>query len=216
VLTGAETFYRRQDQIFNQEFSMRISALVFFILMPFQSLADTYCDDLWFGRNLVFDRAGYCFGSPLGKAMFNNGDCTTKKPVLSEYDREFVEFVEWSEEIAHCKVDTSQRSIAIELIELRRKLMTPVIRANILHNCQGWRRGPLELHAANSANSPVIGRIETGDDFTWYFTNQGEQIDSGWDILMGFRDGKAFTLGWTNGTGLVKLDDCRAFTETGA
>ena len=36
-----------------------------------------HCEEWWFTRNLVFDRAGYCFSSPLGQAVFDNSDCFT-------------------------------------------------------------------------------------------------------------------------------------------
>jgi len=43
-----------------------IALICTLLAAPVQAL--DYCDELWFTRNLAFDRAGYCFGSPLGKA----------------------------------------------------------------------------------------------------------------------------------------------------
>ena len=41
------------------------------------------CKRLWVERNAIFHDAGYCFGSRLGRAVFNNHNCFTKKPRLS-------------------------------------------------------------------------------------------------------------------------------------
>ena len=37
-------------------------------LLASPAAASDVCDDLWFTRNLIMDRAGYCFGSVLGRA----------------------------------------------------------------------------------------------------------------------------------------------------
>jgi len=42
------------------------------------------CDELWFTRNLIYDRAGYCFSSPLGRAVFDNSDCTGSALKIAE------------------------------------------------------------------------------------------------------------------------------------
>jgi len=34
------------------------------------------CDSLWYQRNLIYDRKGYCFQSPRGQAAFSNEGCT--------------------------------------------------------------------------------------------------------------------------------------------
>ena len=51
-------------------------------LLASPALASNACHDLWFTRNAVIDRAGYCFGSPLGRAVFNNAGCTGKSVSL--------------------------------------------------------------------------------------------------------------------------------------
>ena len=37
-------------------------------LAAFPALAFDPCEDLWFSRNQLYDRAGYCFSTPLGLA----------------------------------------------------------------------------------------------------------------------------------------------------
>lgn len=41
------------------------------------------CDSLWFQRNLIFHRNGYCFGGKRGQEVFGNDGCHTKSPTLS-------------------------------------------------------------------------------------------------------------------------------------
>ncbi|MCK5500992.1 MAG: YARHG domain-containing protein, partial [Tritonibacter mobilis] len=51
------------------------------------AVAGDYCADLWFTRNAIIDRAGYCFGSTLGQRLFDNGDCIAKSVSLSDADK---------------------------------------------------------------------------------------------------------------------------------
>ena len=57
------------------------------LVWPVQAWALEICDDLWLTRNLIFDRAGYCFGSVLGKSVFDNEGCTPGVPELAEADQ---------------------------------------------------------------------------------------------------------------------------------
>lgn len=45
------------------------------------------CQDLWVERNTIFDRKGYCFKTPRGKAYFDNSDCFTSNPQLSAAEK---------------------------------------------------------------------------------------------------------------------------------
>ncbi|MCY4288930.1 MAG: YARHG domain-containing protein [Aestuariivita sp.] len=82
---------------------------VAFILAFSPSLAQAeLCDELWFTRNLVFDRARYCFGTTLGRATFDNSDCMTRSPVLSEEDQRIIAEVQAVEEDFSFSVDTSR------------------------------------------------------------------------------------------------------------
>lgn len=49
--------------------------------------AGASCDDLWYERNAIFDRNGYCFKSARGKSVFDNSDCYTSNPSLSNSER---------------------------------------------------------------------------------------------------------------------------------
>ena len=50
---------------------MRRAAICAFVVAG-PAAADERCHDLWFARNAIMDRAGYCFGSVLGQAVFDN------------------------------------------------------------------------------------------------------------------------------------------------
>ncbi|SLN18748.1 hypothetical protein TRL7639_00393 [Falsiruegeria litorea R37] len=47
------------------------------------AVPETTCDSLWFQRNLIFHRNGYCFGGKRGQEVFGNEGCHTKSPQLS-------------------------------------------------------------------------------------------------------------------------------------
>jgi hypothetical protein len=48
---------------------------------------DLSCDELWYERNAIMHRNGYCFGSARGLSTFGNDGCFTKSPVLNEAEK---------------------------------------------------------------------------------------------------------------------------------
>lgn len=69
--------------------------------LPSLALADV-CKSLWVERNAIFDARGYCFGSALGKAVFNNADCHTKNPSLSSSEKRRVASIKAREKSLNC------------------------------------------------------------------------------------------------------------------
>jgi hypothetical protein len=63
------------------------------------------CFDLWYERNAIFDRNGYCFSSTLGKRTFDNSDCWTKTPNLSTAEQRRVAAIKAEENRRGCKVN---------------------------------------------------------------------------------------------------------------
>lgn len=49
--------------------------------------AGASCNDLWYERNSIFDRKGYCFKTDRGKRSFDNSDCFTSNPSLTSAER---------------------------------------------------------------------------------------------------------------------------------
>lgn len=49
--------------------------------------AGASCNELWYERNSIFDRNGYCFKTDRGKNAFDNSDCFTSNPSLTNAER---------------------------------------------------------------------------------------------------------------------------------
>lgn len=60
------------------------------------------CDDLWYMRNRIFHKNGYCFGSERGISTFGNDGCNTKSPSLSDADTTILNAVKQSEKDLGC------------------------------------------------------------------------------------------------------------------
>lgn len=45
---------------------------------PKSQLKQLSCQNLWYVRNSIYDRRGYCFKTQDGKEVFDNSDCTVK------------------------------------------------------------------------------------------------------------------------------------------
>lgn len=125
--------------------------------------ANDFCDENWFTRNLLFDRAGHCFGSPLGQAVFDNSDCIAADVTLSAEAQAVVDAIKRREARVGCDVDTSRIALDLDDIEIRRKLTVLPIIDEFAMGCIGWREAQTPLHAGPDAGSMVIGRIEPGD-----------------------------------------------------
>jgi len=122
------------------------------------------CDDLWFTRNLIIDRAGYCFGSPLGQSMFDNGDCVGKQITVAPDDRRLVERVQAMERQLGCAVDTGRTHLDLPDIAIRRRLRDLPVADEYESGCIGWREPVTPLYAGRSPFTEIVGRIEPGDD----------------------------------------------------
>lgn len=64
------------------------------------------CEQLWVARNSIFNNNGYCFGTRLGKSLFNNSDCYTKRAKLSRNERNRVAQLKRRERRLGCRVNT--------------------------------------------------------------------------------------------------------------
>ena len=176
---------------------MRLSPVLFLACLTTPAWADDPCHDLWFTRNLVFDRAGYCFGSALGQSVFDNSDCTTKSPSLSAADAARVAAVKEGEGNLGCAVNTASTRLDLSELGLRMRLDPPPVLdpLGLGWGCLGWRGETATLHVAQSPAAPVTGQILPGDRI--YSAHVGEngwgfysvvsgatgQIASGWTTL---------------------------------
>ena len=125
--------------------------------------AQEACDDVWFTRNLQFDRAGYCFGSVLGQALFDNSDCTGRDIILDPEVKRQVEEIKKIEAHHGCKIDTSRRTLQIADLQIRRRLRDLPIRDDFSSGCLGWLGEAAPLYSGHDESSSIIGQVEMGD-----------------------------------------------------
>lgn len=154
------------------------------------------CEDLWFIRNTIFDRAGQCFASPLGQAMFDNADCVAKPVPLGATAARKVANIRFLESEWNCRVDTSQTHLDIPLLPLRRALTDLPVTAGYASGCLDWQGATFELLTGHSDTASVLGRVYPGDDIVWEYDT--ESAPGGWAFITIYRDSKQVSLGWSN------------------
>ena len=178
---------------------MRLTFLLCMLAGP--AWADA-CHDLWFTRNLVIHRAGYCFGSVLGQAQFDNAGCIGKNVTLDPASTAAVEQIRGLEAEYQCGVDTSQPVLDLPDRDLRLRLEALPIADGFESACIRFRAAPLPLHSGPSQQSPVIGQITPGDTIGF-----GHLPAGGWNYVTTHAgDGVLRSGGWL-GAG-VGEDDC--------
>ncbi len=142
---------------------MRI-VLVLLMLLPASHMrAADGCVDVWFTRNLIMDRAGYCFGSPLGQALFDNSDCTGAQIQLDPASQALVSRIRALEAQHGCQIDTSRHSLDIEDIAFRRVLRDLPIRQDGQWGCLGWTAAETPLYDGYTEPLGAIGQVTPGD-----------------------------------------------------
>lgn len=170
---------------------MRLYAILALTLAAPPALADRFCDDLWFSRNLEFDRAGFCFSSPLGKAMFDNTGCTGKDVTLDARAQNAVAMLLAQEKAWNCDVDTDATTLEIGGLDSRRAILDPPIADGDESACIGWLGERQPLMVARDDRSAVNGFIEQGDMVLFQYLPVEE-----WEFAVIYRDDKIVTTGW--------------------
>ena len=158
------------------------------VLAPGAVLAD--CASMWLTRNMAFDRAGYCFGSTLGKALFDNAGCIGKDVTLNAGDRGFVAHTIETEAAFECSIDTSRRSLDLPLVNLWLQLLDFPRRDDGESACLGWRGAPVNLRSAIGGGR-VLGQISRGDDVLFSHMDQ-----AGRSFVTVSSNGRPVSLGW--------------------
>ena len=131
---------------------------------------DAWCQNIWLSRNTVMDRAGQCFGTPLGQAVFDNSNCVPGERPLNPLDAAIVAQLAALEADFNCAVDTSATQLHPDTQRWRTRLAqlwTVPIRADTEHGCGGYLGPALELHAGISSSTSVIGQLEPGQNFSF-------------------------------------------------
>jgi hypothetical protein len=168
-----------------------------FSLFAAPAFAWSPCDDLWFARNQVFARAGYCFASPLGQAVFGNKGCIGKDVTLEPGGAEAVAFAREGETMLECKIDTSRTRLDIPHLALRLRLeAVPVLDSMSASGCLDWQGPTLQLRLGPRSGAEVIAEVGSGDDIVWEYWYFG--IPDGWSFLSLYRDSRQIGFGWSN------------------
>ena len=149
------------------------------------------CEDLWFSRNAVFDQAGFCFGSTLGQSVFDNSDCTTTSPEISEREKALVARIKAQERNLDCRIDTARSQIEVADLEQRRGLMEQPVADGFESACIGWKAAVYDLRLAPFEDAPEATQIRPGD----MLLLRHEGTD-GFDFVTVLRDGNVAGLGW--------------------
>lgn len=175
-------------------------------LLAQTAYAEEPCDDLWYSRNFYFEQAGYCFGSKLGKAVFDNSNCKSKNVSLSAFIQYRISQMEKIETEWECKINTGKiRALSIPNIDLRKNLLTQPISQGFESSCFGYTgSSQVPLYSAMSENSKIIGHVKLGDDVI----DAHEEVDNGdwWFASVTDKDGND-RIGWTN---VVIFGQCEA------
>ena len=143
---------------------MRLAVLLCLLAGP--AWADA-CHDWWFTRNLLIDRAGYCFGSVLGQAQFDNTGCVGKSVSLDPASTAAVDQIRTLETEYQCRVDTSQPVLNLIDRNVRLQLQVLPIADGLESACIRYRAAPLALHSGPFPNAAVIGQITPGDTISY-------------------------------------------------
>lgn len=170
-----------------------------------------FCQELWLSRNTVMDRAGQCFGTPLGQAVFDNSDCVEGDIRLNPLDAEIVRIAQAIEQWAGCAVDTDAERLNLDVLPFHARLMelfTVPVRIDSEHGCQGYNGPPIPLHAGISTSMTVIGTVQHGHGFSL----SHNRLRGGWEYLeVRDSEGAFVAHGWAQGIP-SNLDDVCAFS----
>ncbi|MCB8838459.1 YARHG domain-containing protein [Aurantimonas sp. VKM B-3413] len=179
------------------------------IACPGRSLAaDKFCERLWVARNAIFDRAGHCFSSPLGKAVFDDADCRPGKTSLTAEDRAEVERLQAAERQRGCRIDTQKRTLDIDDAPQIRALAVFGLPGSFEFSCIRFRGpDPLPLYSAPSGNAATVGRIKPGENVLFeYAERDGFELAA----VGGGRTGEPVRLGWAR---IDVTRDCEDFAD---
>lgn len=158
-----------------------------------------FCQELWLSRNTVMDRAGQCFTSSLGRAVFDNGDCVDGNIRLNPLDAEIVRLVQETEVWANCDVDIDADQLAVGALRFQQNLMflfTVPVRRDSEQMCSGYRGAPVSLYTGISTDTTLIGTVWPGQDVT----SSHHPMRGGWEYLEASApDGTPLAYGWAQG-----------------
>lgn len=154
-----------------------VTAILLLAAAPLR--AETGCEDIWFTRNLVMDRAGYCFSTPLGRALFDNSDCIGTHVTPDPAGQALINRIRALEAQHGCRVDTSRRWLDMKDINFRKALTVLPIRDDFESGCLGWTGTTTPLYAGYFEPLHAIGQVTPGDYVSYAYLSDAP----GWSYV---------------------------------
>ena len=167
------------------------------------------CADLWFSRNAMLDKAGYCFSTPLGKALFDNSDCNTKQPKLTPEVKAQIAIIRKLERAGEdalyeaCNIDTGQQNLDLPDIEFRKQLDFQPATDGDVSFCLGYVGPDIPLYAAPWNGARRTGVIRGGDNLSLAHLDW-----KGWSFSIVFQQNTTIGLGWYRGP-IANMSQCK-------
>lgn len=157
---------------------MRRLILSVFLVLPAPALADTFCEDLWIARNTIFHTAGFCFGSTLGKALFDTSRCTGTSPALPPDQADMVDHARMIEADLGCAVDTTRAPDARMRAEAARLLRFRDVPVPDVYGwaCHHYRGAAFALLSGAADDAPATGSAPTGATLTTGHRHIGDWV----------------------------------------
>lgn len=153
------------------------------------------CDEMWFIRNLEFDRAGYCFGSVLGQTVFDSTGCAGKSVTLTAEAQRIVDGIAQQEKWLGCAVNTAGTRLDVPHMHMLRALDDLPIPTDTASGCLGWRGPDVPLHSGHTRNSPVVAVARGGVDIVWEYDHVAPEP---WQFLSLYKGGDLVGMGWSD------------------
>ncbi len=147
------------------------------------------CEHMWFLRNLIAHRAGHCFVSTLGRAVFGNEGCAPGVQV-PDADAARMQAVLAIERGFGCRVDVARPALGDPVAEWDWHVIDLIpVPSGFQSSCFGYRLSSFDLRAAPHADAPVVGMVLKGDSIAFNYEDEGD-----WMFLL--TDAEEGFMGW--------------------
>ncbi|WP_293573721.1 DUF4453 domain-containing protein [Phaeobacter sp.] len=128
-----------------------------------QAKAHDPCEDLWFTRNLIMDRAGLCFASELGQRVFGNQGCLGTSVLVDAKAARLLQALRGREQLLNCQIDTSAQGLRLPDASWRMLMIDLPVASQSASICIGWRADPAPLHSGRDSSSARVGIVRPND-----------------------------------------------------
>jgi hypothetical protein len=156
---------------------------IFYFAFPFLIIAQSafaelsYCDDLWFTRNLILNRAGECIITPQAEALFDNSDCLLTGAIMSISEAERVNAIMSLERANRCALNADRRQLDESvLIDMYQRLIDIPARSSDEGTCVGYYGATRSLRAGANQDSPVVGVLYQRQTVTFGHDPMGDWV----------------------------------------